>query len=558
MKKKNRKKNLKMLVVGLDGATFRIIQPLIQKKRLPHLKKILEGGCWAYLCSTIPPVSACAWSSFMTGKNPGKHGIFHWRTYNPFKYTSQDKELINNQGLMGTAFWDFLGESDYRVGVITVPVTYPVWEINGIMLAGYPCPDKELNYTYPEDYAAHLKESYNFQVDYYLKTPDKEIIQNGLNMLEKRTTLAMKMIEKERLDVCVLVLGEIDRAQHDFWKFTDPSFKAYHGTKEDILRESINMHYEACDRQVGRLLEMCTDETTVIIMSDHGGAAHPPQYFYTNTWLRERGYLTEKKEIIKKEGLLKNMITKARRVFPFEEKLKQILPESIIDRVRSVGLELSNIDWDKTQAYRFPMYHPAEGIEINLKGRQPEGIVEPGEEFDELRALLKNDLLSAKDQISGKRIVKSAFFKEELYKGQFLDIAPDIIFLLSGEYTMSEHLRKGEYVEKVDLDSLEKYNGVHAMEGIFIAYGKNIAKDRKIDKVEITDIAPTVLYTMGVSIPKDMDGKVLLDIFNDSFRSGNEPRYSDRSVRKKFKRESFSQKEEKEMEDKLKGLGYID
>ncbi len=550
--------NLRLLVLGIDGATFKWIDPLIKEGDLPNFKKLMKNGCWGELCSTFPPVSACAWSSFMTGRNPGKHGIFHWRTYNPFKYTSQNTNLASNEELIGKTFWDVLGEEGYKVGVITVPLTYPVWEINGIMIAGYPCPQRQPNYAFPQEYVDKLDKSLNFRADYYIRAPDVEIAENGQEMLERRTSVAIDMISEEKLDVCVLVLGEIDRAQHDFWKYTDPSFSVFHEAQEKKIRRAIIDHYIVADKQLGRLLEVCSEETTVIVMSDHGGGVHPSQYFYTNSWLRETGFLAEKHRGSRGQYLLKSIISRIRKFLPCEEKLREILPGQLLNKAKEINMELFFINWEKTKAYRFPMYHPVEGIEINLKGRQANGVVHPQKEFHQLRQRLKDELENIKDPLTGNKVVERVFFREEIYKGKFAHLAPDIVFLLKPNYISSEKLKPKKYIGKVALDSLAKYNGVHTMHGIFCASGRNISENKKILDAKIIDIAPTILYTMGIPIPKDFDGDILFDIFEKSFIEGNKAKYTDKPIGKKRQKRVISKKDEEVLKDKLRGLGYID
>jgi predicted AlkP superfamily phosphohydrolase/phosphomutase len=241
---------LRLLVIGLDGATFDVINPLITQGRLPALATLMAEGATGPLRSTIPPVSAPAWSTFMTGLNPGKHGIFQWRTYDPTKYTCLDEQLMTSSRLAGRTFWDILGNSGYRVGAITVPMTYPAWAVNGFLLAGYPCPDAKRNYTHPPSWADELTESYNFSVDQYVQMPEDVIWREGLEMLKRRTSLAIKLIAEEHVQVCVVVLGEVDRAQHDFWKYTDPRFPAYRTAQGQRYRQVIAEHYQVADVQI--------------------------------------------------------------------------------------------------------------------------------------------------------------------------------------------------------------------------------------------------------------------------------------------------------------------
>jgi predicted AlkP superfamily phosphohydrolase/phosphomutase len=463
--------------------------------------------------------------------------------------------VVTAAPLVGATFWDILGSFGFRVGVITVPVTYPPWEVNGFMLSGYPCPDVKRNYTYPPEWGEGLKESYNLSVDHYLHASEEEIIAAGLDLLQRRTSLAIDLSRKEGLEVCVLVLGEIDRAQHDFWKYVDPRFPAYHSPQGGRYRGVIAEHYQVCDAQIGRLLECVTEETMVIIMSDHGAGPHPERCFLTNAWLREQGLLSLRTG---GSGLVergfKGLLSLAREAIPFEEGLRRALPPGVVQRLREVNLGVSQIDWGRTKAYRFPMYHPAEGIEINLRGRQPQGMVEPGEEYEALRASIIEALKGLRDPEDGRPIVKEVYRREELYRGPYLEIAPDIVFI--SPYKAEGGVEE-RYLPPVPLGRLTKKSGVHHLEGVFLAQGEGIKKGAKLEEAEIIDLAPTILYALGAPIPAEMDGKVLLQIFEPAYLSSRQPRYLEGKVEARMAGSRLSPQEEEEIKDKLRGLGYI-
>jgi predicted AlkP superfamily phosphohydrolase/phosphomutase len=546
---------LKLVVIGLDGATLDIIRPLVETGSLPNLKHLMRAGTWGPLRSTLPPVTAAAWSTFMTGLNPAKHGIFQWRTYDPTKYTNLDERVVTADRLAGRTFWDLLGGAGYRVGVITVPVTYPTWPVNGYMVSGYPCPDTRRNYTYPPEWGETLTQSYNLSVDHYLNASDEQILRDGLDMLRRRTDLALDLASKGKIDVCVIVLGAIDRAQHDFFKYTDLRFPAYH-TAPPEFREAINRHYEVADEQVGLLLETLAPDGVALIISDHGGGPHPPRYFHTNAWLRAHGWLaTRKGGAVSTTNLFRHGIQAVRQWLPFEEKLRRMLPAAIVNQARSYTLNIANVDWSRTRAYRFPMYHPAEGIEINLKGRQPQGCVEPGIEYEQLVGDVMRALRDAHDPETGGAIVQEAYFKEEIYGGPHLDIAPDIVFVCHPSHCTGVELGS-DFTDPVDLNSLQKYNGVHTMDGILFAYGKGIAHGKEIIGAHLADIAPTVLHLAGLPVPKDMDGRVLTEILTED-RAAIPIEYVEAEGGRAMQVE-LTPEEEADMLEKLRGLGYVD
>ena len=490
----------------------------------------------------------------MTGLNPAGHGIFQWRTYDPTKYTHLDERVVTAGRLARRTFWDALGEAGYRVGVITVPVTYPPWPVNGYMVSGYPCPDAKHNYTYPPGWADSLPRRYNFDAEHYLHASDEKILVDGLEMLRTRTDLALDLITKDKIDVCVMVLGEIDRAQHDFFKYADPRFPASRTAPPELV-QAINAHYEVSDEQVGRLAETLAPDGVVLIVSDHGGAPHPPNHFHVNAWLHSQGWLAAQKSKVSVAGALRRGIGLVRTWLPFEEKLRRLLPASIVHRARSYTLNVADIDWSNTSAYRFPMYHPAEGIEINLLGRQPQGRIKSGVEYEQLVGEIIRKLRKARDPETGASIVTEVYAKKDIYDGAYLDIAPDIVFVCNTPYRAGIKSR-GAAIEPVDLASLDKYNGVHTMDGILIAYGQGIAANRMISGARLRDIAPTVMHLAGLPVPREMDGRVLTEMLTAE-RARAPIQYSETESSMTDQIE-LSAEEEADMLDKLRGLGYVE
>lgn len=546
---------LNMLILGLDGATLDIINPLIKQGRLPHLARLQKEGAWGPLRSTLPPVTAAAWSTFMTGLNPAKHGIFQWRTYDPTTYTNLNENVVTAERLAGRTFWDILGKANQRVGIITVPVTYPTWPVNGYLLSGYPCPDAENNYTYPPEWGKTLTKSYNFSVDHYLNASDERILVDGLDMLKRRTDLAVELAQQDKIDVCVMVLGEIDRAQHDFFKYAESRFGASK-TATAEFREAINRHYEVSDEQLGRLLEEMSPDGVTLVVSDHGGGPHPVKFFNTNAWLRSQGWLkASEQKTNDSSNWMRDSIQWFRKWFPFEETLRKLLPAGLINRARSYTLNIADIDWPNTQAYRFPMYYPAEGIEINLQGRQPQGCIRPGTEYDQLVQQIITTLRQARDPDTGQPIVEAVYSRHQLYSGPHFDIAPDIVFICHPTHRTGTGLHQG-YTTPVDLDSLLKDNGVHTMDGILFAHGKDIAPGKRIEGANLIDIAPTALHLANLPVPSEMDGKVLTDLLTPQ-RAKTPVNYIETDYWEAVD-VSLSAEDEADMLDKLRGLGYVE
>jgi predicted AlkP superfamily phosphohydrolase/phosphomutase len=366
------------------------------------------------------------------------------------------------------------------------------------------------------------------------------------------------MIDEMALDVCVLVLGEIDRAQHDFWRYADSRFPQYTAAPE-AFREAIARHYEVSDQQLGRLLTRAGEDVPLMVMSDHGGGPHPARYFHTNAWLHEGGWLALKHT---RPGLsgqaLRRGLAALRSHLPFEEQLRRRLPAGLVHRARQVSLNIADVDWSRTRAYRFNMYHPAEGIEINLKGRQPEGIVQPGAEFEHLVADIAATLREARDPETGWPIAVEVHRKEEIYDGPYLDIAPDLVVVLDGEHRAGIESR-GTATTPVALGELPRdHSGVHTMDGIFIARGPGIRCGAAISGAQIGDLAPTLLHLAGLPVPASMDGRVLEEILEPDYLAAHPVVRSAGAAGAIEAGGGVSDEDDATMRDKLRGLGYLD
>jgi len=543
----------RVVVIGLDGATFDLMKPWMEQGKLPNLKRLMDSGISRTLQSVVPPISAGAWSSFMTGKNPGKHGVFGFRPYDLGRYTCFNERLVDSTYVAGKTFLDLLSDTGHKIAMICIPITYPVWEVNGIMVAGLPTPGTG-NYTWPEELGARLG-TMSIPGDFHTHSPSAKF-ERSLTVSEARTTAAIEALQDQSFDVTVVVLSSPDDAHHHFWKFTDPSHPSY-DVKEAAQYGHIPLElYKKCDEAVGRMLAHVDDDTLVIVMSDHGGGPSPTHRFNTNYWLRSQGFLsTKRKRVSDFSAVLGDVLYTIKEHLPYKEHIRRLLPTRALSGVSSTLMNIASIDWHKTKAYRVPMYASMEGIEINLQGRQPEGIVRPGEEYGKLRRLIKQQLLDSFGP-NGSDVIKAISYKEEIYSGEHLEDAPDLIVELHDDYTGGINL-ESPLISSVPKSFLDVWSGAHRMNGIFIAQGRNIQADVILDDAEIMDLAPTILYAMGIPIPSDMDGRVLLDIFEPDFVGQHEIHCTASTIEKQMPESGLTAEEEEEMVAKLRGMGYL-
>lgn len=518
---------LELLVIGLDGATFDVMRPMIAAGELPNLAALMDRGSCGLLESTIPPFSPPAWASFMTGMNPGRHGIFGFVNYDPLSYAHLDSRPVTGRSLAGHTFFDILSQAGYRLAVITVPITYPAWAINGYMVAGEPCPDTKTGLAYPEEFAAGLSHRYAFLSTFWSKS-NAEIIAGLLDMEERRTALALQLIDEKELDAMVLVLGATDRAQHNFWRYYDPAF----GAKLNLPREAdydgvIPDAYRRADAAIGRLLSRVGEETTVFIISDHGGGPAAMQVLHSNAWLQQQGLLSVRQSRDTVVSGLRRAVMAARRGLgaQVEQRLRGLLPNRIIESGRAMVRNVAQIDWPATQAYRFPMYPPAEGIVINVAGRQRQGIVQPGGEYEQVREQILEQARQLIDPATGQPVVVRAYKREELYHGPHAERAPDLVLILADDYTGGANVHP-PVITTVDPSSLDKVNGEHRIHGVLLARGPMIRQNVWVENARLMDVAPTILYGLDLPIPEEMDGIVLEEVFSPLYLEAHPAQYT--------------------------------
>ncbi len=544
----------KILVIGLDGATFDLLKPWAAQGELPYLKKLMDTGVSRVLQSVIPPISAGAWSSFMTGQNPGKHGVFGFRTYDLRHYTCFNERLVNSSYIAGRTFVDILGKHGYQVAMICVPLTYPVWPINGIMVAGFPTPEFG-NYTWPVELAARLG-IMSIPGDFHTYSPAAKL-ERSLAVLENRTALALETLRDPRYKVTIVVLSAPDDAHHHFWKFMDPHHPSYNARSARRYGHIPLELYKRCDDAVGRMLACLDEDALVVVMSDHGGGPSPTCRFNTNAWLHGAGWLRLKSgrssQLSYKIG---DVLYTIKEHLPFKEHIRRALPVKTLSHLSSILMNITNIDWPHTRAYRVPMYATYEGIEINLRGRQPEGCVQPGEEYEQLLRDIQKQLLESYGSSGKNSAIKAVYRKEEIYAGGYLDNAPDLVIEFRDDYTGAAGLQS-PVISAVPRAFLDVWSGTHRRDGILIANGRFVRQGVTLEDASIMDLAPTILYALGMLIPEDMDGQVLFDMFVPEFTAQREARYTAPMQATYVVDSGLTSAEEEDIVARLRGMGYM-
>jgi predicted AlkP superfamily phosphohydrolase/phosphomutase len=559
----------KIVILGLDGATFDLMLPWVQAGKLPHVARLLNTGMAGTLRSTMPPMSPPAWNSFMTGTNPGKHGIYDFTGRTSHSY---ETHFINASWRRAPTLWHHLSQAGKRVAVLSVPFTYPPEKVNGIMVSGMDAPGVaglvDRSATYPPELCDDITRNvgdYPMGPNLFAYTDPSDMVDAALRTIDKKTAAARYLYDQEAWDFFMLVLGETDAASHRFWRFCDPTSPLRdEASMTDKVAQSLLAIYQKADETIGHFMGLASRDTTVMVMSDHGNGGNSDKAVYLNRWLEREGLLRFKRF----NGFVKAGIERAKhyglRVLPPHVKRAIYRRTNIPDMMESWA-RFSVIDWTQTQAYSEETpYYPS--IWINLKGREPLGIVDP-QEYVALRDRIITQLSAWRNPYSGQKMIKQVHRREELYVGPQVERAPDLTieWELNNGYSYLFRPSTGRRRPPVhQLDAHERRrvkSGDHRDEGIFLAIGPHFTAPGEIKEASILDLAPTILYLLGLPIPPEMDGKVLAQLFPDEYLNVHPISYGhgmelDAAVSEAPR--AYSADEEEAIRARLQGLGYIE
>ena len=535
------------MIIGLDGGTYNVINPLIQRGKLPFLSKFINTGTYGILKSTFPPVTAPAWTSFMTGKNPGNHGLFDFQKIDE----NGERSLTYSTDCKSATLWEYLSNAGFRHILVNIPMTYPPREINGICIAGFPVPDN-VNYAYPLDIFSYVKNKGYITdwTEYYKKNKWKSKIKILHEVEEKRLSIFSDLMNEHPWDIAMIVISGTDHIAH---------IELQKGNQE-----AVEDHYEFIDSLLDGLEKKNVFQgASLLVMSDHG-FVKTDYIFYLNNWLKSDGYLSYKvgldktydkfaeerrKAVYGKKSVISNLLgavgLNRDNLIYFGKKtglikIEKYLPHFITKKIPA--RDISPI-WKNSKAYMTSDL--SKGININLAGREKEGIV-PREEFYRVRSDIANKLKALKDE-HGDNIFSFVDVKENVYKGTMTKQSPDIILLPNEKFNVKSGLGKKNVQSRI-------IGARHDVKGIFMFRGQEIKKRFSCD-LSIEDLAPTILHFMGIGCPKDMDGRVASEMFSDGSESAKRPVHSIAALNTDYDQDFIQEQES--VSNKLKALGYL-
>jgi len=540
-----------VLVVGIDGATFDIIRPWADAGELPNLARLMSEGATAPLESTLPPVTSPAWPTFATGKNPGKHGVFDF-----IRPLGGEFELVNASSLRAATLWEILSAAGRKVGIMNVPITYPPKPVRGFVIGGMLSPMTG-SFTYPkellESYAHDLK-PYRIAPNVQYKEGNEEAFTKDLlDLVRRRGEYALRLMEDHPHDFLMFHFQATDILQHALWKAVDPFHPRYDHSYAQQVLPAFKRIYWSIDEAIGRMIERLDGDATVIVMSDHGfGSLH--HTVNLNLFLLDQGLLrlksgawTRLKTRLFRAGLTPASIWHLIERAGLQNYVWQV-SKSTRNKIVSKFLSFEDVDWTRTVAYSIG--HVGQ-VYVNLKGREPHGIVEPGAEYESALGRVTELLQELRYPRSGECLVDEIIRGDEVAHGPYASRSADLHLVLDGYRAIAFPLFAAD--GRIVTRQIRGDSGCHRRHGVLIAWGHGIRRGASISNPHIMDLTPTILHLMGLPVPDDMDGRVLTSMLN----LDRPIEYERVASAAAGEEEGLSAEETAEVEDRLRSLGYL-
>jgi predicted AlkP superfamily phosphohydrolase/phosphomutase len=553
--------------VGLDAACWEYLNPLLEAGRMPTLQRLMNSGSWGTLHSTMPPWTPTAWSSLVTGKNPGKHGVFDMTWRRPGSY-----ELIptNANVRVGTPFWHYLNEHGLQVGLVNIPFTYPPQPVNGFMVTGFGTPSSARDVTYPPNLLTWIEQKFGtyepaVSAKVLQSAPPLEILETEIAHQTQQVQIAAELSQNHSIDVLIINLMLTDHANH----------KMPH-------MEQVQEAYCQADADLGDLIGAFSPDN-VMLISDHGSSRLQGD-FLLYAWLRDQGYYVQKRNTAAQrvdalnwlllqwlqnhhswlgaaERLLRRAISKSFFKLPASIQRrfwKQI--EKVYPLAQEYVLWSREADYQQTKVFPGSAY--AGLLYLNLVDREETGSVS-----SEARQVLEKEIVKKLRQLkepgTGRPLFSNIYTAEELYTGSATTYAPALIL---DSYDKGWNIRTSRYAtmpEQVHDGYFVKVNngrdfGWHSRDGIFILSGPDFITGEAKCEGDLVDIPATLLHLYDVPLPDDYDGQVLQEVLTPELRQQPIRFQAGDSAESQSVNNRYSDEEAEEVLEHLKALGYLD
>ncbi len=513
----------RVLIFGIDGGTFNVIEPLLEAGRLPNLARLKAEGAAGVLYTVYPPLTAPAWATFQTGLNPGRHGVFDFLAPPRLGY---HRRLQNASALGAARIFDALSSAGRTVGAVNVPLTFPPRPVNGFVVPGMLTPKFADEYLYPPSLGGEIRAVGDYFVDmdpaYFEEVGEEGFLRELRRVEEARKRVALHLWESKRPDLFAVVFTGVDRLMHFYW---------------DQL-ELVNEHYEWLDAALGEFLEAGGADVTAMVISDHGFGPAEREVDLAGH-LVSRGFMTLHE---KKGPSPRRFMDAVARLDAFN--LRRRLPRRWRAEARGRIMErlsvFAAVNWSETKA--FPGTATQYGVYLNVAGREPEGIVRRAD-YERVR----EELITSLDELF-PGLAARALRREEVYYGPALDDAPDVYLPL-----WEDGVRLKEFSDDPAVAPRRRRPGEHRREGIIFVRGPAVTAGAALAEANLADVYPTAMYLMGEAVPAGLDGRVLAEIVKPELLAAAPPTYLDYDVGGV----GYADGEDAAVRARLEGMGYL-
>lgn len=548
----------KVFILGLDAASYPLVDEWMRDGCLPNLAKVRREGAFGLLRSLPVANSAAAWTSIITGVNPGKHGITDF--YVP-KTDSYDIRFLCGGDRRAPTYWQLLPQ--LRHIVVNVPMTYPADALNGLMISGLDAPGMDSKgFCFPPD----LMQEINEEVGHYILHPGifghflaGEVdrgVQSLTEAMERRLATVLHLMRKHEWDCFQVVFSTLDLAQHCFWKYFDPTHPNHDPSEARRYGDVIPNLYRRMDAVVGTIMEELPNDCLLMVISDHGAGPKHSATHQVMDWLESKGWLSYRGA--KAGGVRRGFLRKAYSVIEQrvsrrgKDRLLKLLP-GIRNRVRS-RMAYASIDWARTRVYADNV---APSLRINLKGREPQGIVEPGEEYERLLTEVSQSLLDLRNpSLTMEPLVSEVHRSDDLYHGESTALAPDLLFRWNDHITVKA-ISDDLPPPNPPTGELAVISGDHHPDGIIGLWGPNIVPACDLSAC-LYDVLPALLAILGIASPPGLDGHVLSECFHRPLAAGGKAGGTTSPETPPQPADVLTADDSDILRERLRGLGYVE
>lgn len=550
-------------VLGLDGADWQVIKPLLEQGELPALQKLMDRGCHGVLHSTIPPNSPPAWASMITGVNPGKHNIFDF-TYIDSSYDKHPVDAMSR--IAAPPMWRIMNQFGQTTGVVNLPIHFPPEALNGFVICGLVTPWSADVYTHPPEISREIgnpSEAWLIGKALVDGGSPEAFLEEIKQKTRRQADWILRLQKQYQPDFLFAVFDGTDKIQHFFWKYWDAQHPRHPKRAGKLLAESIPAYYRFVDACLAEIVA-ARQESNVFVVSDHGFTGLAKDVYIEN-WLAQHGYLRLKgKPLVAEETRYERMGHSLWNKFAANQKLKTALKnnrfssqliaafKNRMNEKRNTARLNQNVDWSQTRVFFAGV--SSQSLQVNLREREALGIVEP-QQYDDLVAEVLSKVRNIVDPATGLPVLKAAYEKSAIYHGPWSQNSPDLVLIPQNGYSLQEGF-PDDLIASSYLYGMDRSGG-HRSEGIFIASGPDIRRNSALMEAQITDIAPTVLYLNQLPVPDYVDGSVLTNLIDEDYLAAHQVKITDKITLARSQSVEMTPEEKELLENHLRALGYF-